>query len=57
MNTIDIEGASSGTLKTEAVRNKFRGREALIQRQKELNGKSELEQLEILERTEEDRRK
>lgn len=48
MNTIDIEGASSGTLKTEAVRNKFRGREALIQRQKELNGKSELEHLELL---------
>ena len=45
MNTIDIEGASSGTLQSEAVRNKFRGREALIKRQREENGMSSLERL------------
>ena len=48
MNTIDIEGASSGTLLSEGVRNKIRGREALIKKQKEETGTSTLEHLEKL---------
>lgn len=56
LNTIDIEGASSGTLVSPAVRNKLKAREELIRRQKEL-GSNHIDQLQHLENTEEERRR
>lgn len=50
MNTIDIEGASSGTLMSQAVKNKFKAREELIRRQRDGNPSS-YEQLKSLEAT------
>lgn len=35
LNTIDIEGASGGTLLSQAVRNKMKAREELIRRQQQ----------------------
>ena len=43
LNTIDIEGASSSTLKSPAVRNKWRAREVIIRKQQELNQSLDIE--------------
>lgn len=49
LNTIDIEGASSSTLVSPAIRNKWRAREDIIRRKE---NSSELQELEKIKATE-----